>query len=360
MSSESFRTTVFQICKKMNTFEYAEVIKKLIHDISVIRSVGGNSTIDQKPNHGDLALISRSYNNQFLGYLLVDELAETINDQHSFQVSHFDDTERKIVETAHLTIKRFVDLCIAEIKDRYPVLSALVDPYAIYKIPNIRSESVSYLSDEDMGDCVESFKSSMLYKTVMGCESIRVFENTPPEVIRGLSISIDKMMKGNYTTTSDEISHILMKANGTRATAPDVLMIITIYLYALKRSLENAIQMLYESIIGNELIVFDNNNIIKLDGLKSVGTYNMYTVLCQGILFGRYGSRISSLVLLDCDTETGNHIKEFGSIISETVSFDRELGNTSKYSFVTVDEALNPIHSFTDMLIKSTLWQHIK
>ena len=53
----------------------------------------------------------------------------------------------------------------------------------------------------------------------------------------------------------------------------------------------------------------------------------------------------------------GIHIKEFGEMIAMTVDLIGEFGSSSKVTLITVDEELNPIHGYTDAVMKTKLGQ---
>ena len=67
----SFRSEVFQLCKKCENHPKSKEIRALIHNISVVVNKNKEG-IPGKPSHGDFAYISSQQNAQFLGYLITD------------------------------------------------------------------------------------------------------------------------------------------------------------------------------------------------------------------------------------------------------------------------------------------------
>lgn len=56
--------------------------------------------------------------------------------------------------------------------------------------------------------------------------------------------------------------------------------------------------------------------------------------------------------MLDCDPANEKHIHEFGVITAITCSFSADMGNTTKYTFATLDEEMIYIKKLTDDIIR--------
>ena len=61
---------------------------------------------------------------------------------------------------------------------------------------------------------------------------------------------------------------------------------------------------------------------------------------------------MGNIILIDCDPSENNHIHEFGLVVKETMNLSNEYGQTAKYSFITIDNQLVPIHHLTNDIIK--------
>ncbi len=356
--TSDFRTAVFHLCKKCANNPKALEIRKLLHEISSSNGVSeSNSQTMSKPLHGDLAYISSHNRIQFLGYLLTDESVESINNSPFFHVTPLNENERSLIETAHLSIDFFIRSCIEEIKLKYPTASILINPYINYKEPKISTASSSFLLDKDIEECVEAFKSSQVYKKIIENDTLCILQQAPGDTLKALNTLLDKQLMGDYSTIGNETKQMIDLIASGHVSMKELLIVYTVYCYALQKSLGNAVQMLFEAIIGEELIVLDNDSIINVYNERSDVVYERYTVLSQDV-FDKHGfSSVGSVILLNCDISEGRHIKEFGKVFSETLSFNQEFGPTTKVSFVTVDKDLNPIHSLTDYIIRSKIGQ---
>ena len=352
---KDFRSTVFNLCKECKKHPSAQEIRELIHNISVVVTEK-EEDIPGSPPHGDFAYISSHHNVQFLGYLITDESIDEINKQAPFHVTSLDENERFIIEMAHKTLYAFIDKCISEIKAKHPKAYMLINPYFQYREPVYKTDASSIFDTDAFEECAKAFRKSKVYRKLIENDTLYVLDSVSKEYLQLLSTLINKEFKQDYSTVSKETEEMLMKFDKTSPTMPDILMLYCIYCHALQRSLFNAIQLLFEAILGKEFVVLNNDNIINIDQKGKDSVYEKYEVLCQGGFWGIGTlSNIGSIVLLDCDLSDNYHLKRFGMVYSETFSFAGEFGESTKLSFATVDEELNPIHIVTDYAMNSTL-----
>ena len=115
----SFRTAVFNLCKKCET-DSLEIRDAIINISKSERVEEGNQQRNHEPSHGDLAYISSNKRIQFLGYLLTDESVDSINKTPPFHATHLSSNERQLIEMAHLTIRFFIESCLEVIRQKCP------------------------------------------------------------------------------------------------------------------------------------------------------------------------------------------------------------------------------------------------
>lgn len=354
-----FRSAVFNLCKKCLNNPQSLKIRELIHDISIINNKNDSySCALSKPSHGDLAYISEHKRIQFLGYLLTDESVEEINKNDAFSATHLSENERYIMETAYLSIKFFIDTCIKDLKNRFPHAYSLINPYGIYISPQLKTKADSIFSEGDLQECANAFKNGKLYKRIVDNDTMFILENATEDVIKSLSVVFDNQFTNDLSNTTVETEEFIRKLQIANPTAADVLYLYGVYCYALKTSLRNAIQMIYEAILGKEFLVLNNDNIIKIEPTSVSEVYEKTSILCQDILIGHcvgLTTNVGSIVLLDCNYATDYHIKKFGYVISETINFGGEFGESTKLQIVIVDEDLNPIYMLTERACNSKI-----
>ena len=352
-----FRDAVFDLCKRLSTHPESERIRKTIHDMMVFSEFDGNDSKSiKRPSHGDLAHIGLDQRVQFLGYLLADESVEDINANSPFHVTHLATEERLIIEEAYKTIRLFIDLCIDEIKGKYPKASMLLDPYCQYNQPKVADGVISFLNEDDFQGCIETFKNGKIYKQIINNSTLQIIEGFDKNTIKQIEYLQNKQFSDDLKSASKETIDFFRKIDTvSKIDTADILMAYTIYCRALRRSLEIAAQMIFEAIMGEKMTIMNVDNIIDLTDHHSDIVYEKYVVLIQDVLFRSIGKRTGSLALLVCDPTDEYHIKEFGVIVALTVSFQNEYGSTSKVTIVTVDDELNEIHTLTDAIMKTDL-----
>jgi len=347
----SFRTAVFKLCKKMASSSDTERVRDLIHTLNVVvETENDDPNMIKRPLHGDLAYIGSHERIQFLGYLFADDYVDEINKKEPFSATHLDYEEREIIESAHNTLRLFIDVCTSEIRNKYPKIGLLVDPYSQYRQPNLRCQSKPLISECDIKECAEAFKLGTLYNKTISNEALQFFERVDIQTIHQL-IALQKKQFANDMDSITKETEVFFKKilTGDSIGSAEILMMYTSYCYAMRQELGLAIQMLYEAIIGLEMPVMNNDNIIDLVKYSSDIVYEKYVILIQGGMHDFVGS----VSLLVCDPNDEHHIKEFGEIIAMTINYNREFGSTSRVTMVTVDEELNPIHRFTDTILQT-------
>lgn len=357
--SVSFRSAVFNLCNKVEQMSDSIAIKKTIDNMTfILEKKDEDTNVIPRPPHGDFASISSHHRIQFLGYLLTDESVENINSQPPFHVTGLDQDERKTIELAYNTVDFFISTCLEELRNRFPKTGIFLDPYFKYKKPRLIYDKESFLTEADLQECKNSFENTKLYKKVLENDMLLILEKVDSNMLRQLAFSQQTQFDNDYDEVSKETRTFLDKLHrNTNFDSTDIMAVYSIYCHALRRSLFESAQMLYNAILGSNMLVMNNDNIIKLSGPHNNSVYEKYTTLIQGAVFDAYGGDVGSIALLVCDPSSNNHIKEFGIISSMTVSMNRELGDTSKITMVTVDDDLNPIHSMTDFIVGTTIGQ---
>lgn len=352
-----FRNAVFDLCKKLSKHSESDKIRKTIHDMTVVVESGDDDhNIINRPPHGDLAYIGSHQHIQFLGYLLADESVEDINKKPPFHATHLESEERQIIEKAYQTIRLFIDMCIEDVKEKYPRCSILLDPYFQYNRPKTSDNVVSFLGRDDYQECIDAFKAGKVYKKIINNEALALLERVDDNMLRHLAVLQKKQFTDDLKSLTKETTEYYRKIQtDSQFGTAEVLMTYCIYCYALRCSIEIAIQMFFEAILGENMTVMNNDNIIDLSDHKINIVYEMYTILIQDIIWGIAGRSVGSLALLICDPTDTKHIKEFGVIVATTVSFQNEFGNSSKITIVSVDDELNMIHGFTDTIMETNL-----
>ena len=357
---KDFRSAVFDVCKKIQKSADFSV-KELVHEIARSRiETKPDGTVITDPNdRSDFFYVAKHANNQFYGYLFSDE---NIGNYKSMfpQIKGFDAEERKIIENAHATITLFIDECCSDLHRQCPQMAQIVNPYSKYK-PLKNCNGTSYLMASEYQDAVTAFKQSVVYKKVFENDVFNFFGRLKTEHIYQLFGILEKeLILSPLDFTPDDIMEFQRRIAEDYKDVNDVSMGYSILLLSLREMLSVAAQLIFIALIGEDIIVLNNDNIISIDKAQQNSLYHYFTVLVQGVFIVPLTETIGDILLMDCDPWEHRHYHEFGFIRSLTASFAGEDGQTSKITFVTMDENLNTLHIIAKYVMSRELPKFIE
>lgn len=353
----NFRDEVFKLCKILQKNDEAKHINELVHDLSI--SVEEEDTGEVRHAlHGDFAYVARHSHNQFQGYLFVDDNVEKLNLPIPLKIEHLTKEERKLIERGHITLIRFLDMCLEEIDKKSEIVAEIINPYFLFKEIKCEQSSESLLTDDEMAQAVRAFKEGKIYKTLITSKFEYIFKNIDRQkmsiLVEALEKEVGKSFKEDIPSDLREFSIRLMEKKQYQDIT-DVMLSFSILMIALKKSLDVVCQLFYEAICGVDLIVLNNDNIIRIENCSNNIICETYKVLIQGMYFNHVSDGIRSVLLLDCDLANGVHIHKFGMITAMTFNFAVDMGNTTKFTFATINEEMTYIQNITNAIIKAGL-----
>lgn len=349
----NFRNEVFRLCKIIKKKEETKEIKKLIHDLSVNTEKDNTNSVDTEIflNRSDFGYVSKHSSNQFYGYLYTDEHIELYKDMFP-KLEPLVETEKKIIAQGHATVMALVDGCLKDLKVNYPVLYNAINPYSQYKSIKPISEK-SILHEDEVKDAISAFKDSKIYRKLFSSQIVDIFQNLPQEQMQMLLAVMDRdIIRTPSDVVPEDIRDFSLRLLQKVKDVTDVLMAESVLVLALREALVVACQLIFVALAGEDLIVLNNDNIIRIENNQSNLLYEVMTVLVEDIIIKYSTTLTGDILLIDCDPSDNYHIHEFGIIRSVTISFNNETGQTTKVSFVTVDEDMNFLHNLTDTILK--------
>ena len=146
--SADFRSEVFKLCKKVQKDESAQMIGKIIHDMSVIVEKKTGETI--KDARSDFAYLAKHSNSEFHGFLFLDENIDKIKLPEFYKPSALLPDDRALMERGHKTLIRFIELCLSDIANDSKNVAESISPYYLYKDVSVPANAEALLSDDDM------------------------------------------------------------------------------------------------------------------------------------------------------------------------------------------------------------------
>lgn len=351
----TFRTEIFKLCKKLQAAEGSHALAEFIKNLTITRENPETGELEGS-KHGNFAYVAKQSKNQFHGYLFVDENIESINKQVPFGVENLLEEERKLVEVGHRTLVKFVDLCLSDLVVKTAVVAKSINPYSLFKKVNFDISGDTLLTDEEMKPAAEAFKHGKLYQALIKSDLTKLFENVSlDDMIMLIEMTGKEIQKSYDDNSNSDIDKFSSRNINGYQNIQDVMLSVSILIFALKESLRMACNLLYEAICGDDLIVLNNDNIISIDSKSSNRVVERYKVLIQDWIFRISGDGMGSVLLIDCETMHGDKIHEFGMIIASTINFSGDMGSTTKYTFLSINEELINIHIITDFILKKDL-----
>ena len=349
--STDFRSEVFKLCKKVQKDESAQMIGKIIHDMSVIVEKKTGETI--KDARSDFAYLAKHSNSEFHGFLFLDENIDKIKLPEFFKPSALLPDDRALMERGHKTLIRFIELCLSDIANDSKNVAESISPYYLYKDVSVPANAEALLSDDDMQPAATAFKNGTVYKALMSSNFTKIFSKLD---VRSMHILVDSLEKDINKSLGEDVSTDLkkfsLKLGSGYDSAADAMLAFSILMLALKTSLKLSCRLLYRAICGVNLFVLNNENIINIEKESTTSVCKFFKVFSQDIELDFAGGAMGSLILMDCDLPNDTHIHEFGMLIAETLNFASEFGETAKYSFVTVDSEMIHIHPLVKEILR--------
>lgn len=277
--SLSFRNEVFALCKKAQKNMAAKEISNTIMALKITKGNISSGEIPRNP-HGDFAQLAEHSNNQFHGYLFVDDNADKIQLPAFLSIKRLSNEERMAIEKGHKTLTRFVELCLNDMREKSPIIADAISPYYLYKGVSLNNDTISLFEDSEYDDLVKSFKSGKVYKALFGSDIDRFSQIINKNNLQALMAVIEKEFSTGYNEDiPSDLSALSMRLLNKQLNAPDILYAYAIMIYALKESLRMACQLLFGAICGGDLVVLNNDNLINIENRTSSQICNFYRFL---------------------------------------------------------------------------------
>lgn len=340
-----FRSEVFKLCKVIKKSEETNIVND-----TYLKLFTSKSEECVMPKHLMFHEAAKHGNNQFYGYLYANE--HTDDYKTVLQgITPLPDEEIQIFARAHATIYALIKECVKELEISNPKIAKALNPYGKYR-PITAPIGVPFLVEKEYEKAAEAFRESKLYKKLIDSSINVLIEELKPEDIHTMLMVLDREMVACPLDIAPESINSLEKCLVTKFEKIEEILLAEIWMiFALQKSLENACSLLYTALIGEDLCVFNNDNIFNIDKNYSNSLRKVIQLSAIGIFMNGKTRTIGDVVLVDCDTYPGHHMHEFGVIQSYSASFNSEMGDTSKVTMMAVDDLLNPYYILTNRII---------
>ena len=339
-----FRNEVFDLCKTISVMDQFENLRKTLSSLSFTHS---ESKFNPK---ADVCYNGIRLRAEFYGLLLAFQkhLSSFPNvDPDSISLT---ESEYTNLTYGHLYISKFIELCLDDISSRNSAIGKILSPYSFfYPINEIPAGNIDLSIFEN---AVKSFKDSSVYRYIMESNALEAFSKIPEDRIRDLfGLLYRDIIQSPPDAISDEIVSLKAREKNFKPNQQvnpiDALQLISFKLVALREMLSAATSLIYDAILGNDLTIINEENLISIKNNSSNAICSYKTILIQGDIMRPYNDSLNTIFLLNIDNGKAV-IHDFGRAYSSTISFGNENGTTTKLSFCVLDEELNPISNLTN------------
>lgn len=339
-----FRSAVFEACKLLDNDDRFSTIRDTMYSLRFCK----DTEYDPKR---DIACNGLRINEEFYGILLAFEKGFTSIPNPKISENRLSTDEKKTLYFGNSFLTAFVDECLNEITEIAPDVAKAIHPYG-FLTPIDQYQCEEKVDIAVLQPAITAFKETSIYKYLMESNVLLYFKPIPKDTVFQLMMVLERDIINNPRgSTIDDILALKVREKGYKPNmhvpTVDALHIISFKLLALKQMLANALKLLFGSIVGEKLIVINEDNLINIEKDTSDVIYTYKTVLLQGCLFTPFSEIIKSIVLLHIKNEKVN-LHEFGLVRSVTENFISVDGETTKLTFCIVDEDLNPLYSLTE------------
>ena len=334
-----FRSEVFKLCKAIQKRAETNIVNE-----TYLRLFTSKSEECVIPQYSMFHEAAKHGNNQFYGYLYANE--HTDDYKTVLQgIKPLPDKDIQIFARAHATIYALIKECVKELEISNPRIAKVLDPYSKY-----RPAGVPFLAEKEYEKAAEAFRESKLYKKLINSSINALVEELKPEDIHTMFMVFEKEIVACPLDVVPESIKPLEKCLVFEK-IEEILLAETLIIFSLQKSLENACSLLYTALIGDDLCVFNNDNIFNIDKNYSNSLRKVIQLSAVGIFLNGKSNMVGGIMLVDCDPYPKHHMHEFGVIQSYSASFNGEMGNTSKVTMMVVDDLLNPYYLLTNRII---------
>ena len=335
----AFRNRMFEFCNLLKDSELRHEISKTIKSISKTKDDGDiyQSTIP-------MALGSQRL--QFFGYLLIDEkIDEEIKQEQIFKnIKHLTAEERNIMEIGHMLILSFIDKALEDIKNFSKTIARVIHPYYGYDKLRFFDKNIKDIpiKESDLEKYTRSFRMSSLSRAIKSSQEWNFIKELSEDELYGLLEVIKRdINKVAFKDVPEFLREFSLKKFSGQGDSTQLMMEQILTLFAIRETIELAIQMIFTTLCGKDLIVFDNDNIITIDEDFSNTMTEGLTIFSVDSIMG-LDRIVGNLALVTCSQGEDFKIKKFGRIDEVKVNFLHEEGDTLKCKIRVIDENLNP------------------
>lgn len=348
----NYRNEVFQLAKKFSDSTFSNELVNMRKDYS---ESDAEITIGKKVNSKRFIFSSvREHQTHFFGALLANSEIENgkVEDLMFKEAEPFNMFEKEIYFKGHQILVDVYNSLISKLTFLPLGFKLALQPYAgLRRIDPEYVVSVGREFDTTEYECLaDSFESMSLVNDIR-----EKFVELEPKLsnikFEDLLILLEQIKKEVYNYSfreyPDQMGSISLERLQKKFTVEENTLDFFYSIFCLKESILITLSTLFSSLIGRDLSIINEDNIIRIvdDFSNPVKKGKVFLITSDSNNKTPYIGGIT-LITYSKDRNSTSKIHEFGVPFSIRYSSTEELGETIKVSILLIDECMNPFFSY--------------
>lgn len=330
----SINYELFAICKTIWKIELREQIKSLIKSLNSLCEEDINSNRDRTM----LSQIARKQNAQFLGYILAHERREEIEKNINLSVAALLPDEYELLCKAHCIIKYLNNQLVQSLVKDIPSLSGVLNPYCIFSDKE-HDFNIRELVDVSIFDSIiKSFRTIPSYlalKKVPLNISAKINEDG---YINGALEFIRRIEERGVHEIPEDFHEL---RNASLMNTPErIVQMLFFSVMALRKTISNIDQIIFQAFIQEKLVVLNEENIINIVHNNTNMIGRGLTILIQPT-YNEFTTHPGEIILVKFQMKDYK-IDKMCFVEGIKSRFLNENGDTIEFNLRVLDDNLNP------------------
>jgi hypothetical protein len=331
----SIDNDVFGICKNIWKIEIREQIKSLIKSLSSFKEEELNTNRDRSI----LAQIASKQNAQFLGYILAHQRREEIEKNINLPVAALLPDEYELLCRAHFIIEYLNNQLVQGLIEDIPNLSGVLNPYCLfsYKEPDF---NISELIDVNIfGSIIKSFRTIPPYLTLNKVPLNISTKINEDGYIQGALEFIRRIEERGVHEIPEDFHEL---RNAKLMNTPErIVQMLFFSVMALRKTICNIDQLIFQAFIKDKLVVLNEENIINIVHNNTHMIGRGLTILIQPT-YNEFTAHPGEIILVKFQTKNYK-IDKMCFVEGMKSRFLNENGDTIEFNLRVLDDNLNPL-----------------
>jgi hypothetical protein len=266
----SIQNSTYQLCKSVQKSEKRKVLANLI----IALNFGKSS------HFGYMARNFTKYPKlQILGYLLVDQHREKLEESHKIKLDSLEDDEVYLLMSAHKQLTELNRLCVSPLVEKIPEVKLAIDPYNIFPYDEKPfDKNYDLLDKQSIENLALTFHKHPAINIALETAEILNEEINEEHYFQDVGNFSQELLDATPFKSPEWLSEVRRQRenNARKMHLRHMLALVSI-----RDSLANINQLIFQAILRDKLVIIDEDNIIDLSPTYNSDSGSAITVTCQ-------------------------------------------------------------------------------